>query len=95
MILQNGFRRGGGSSMEMIGEWIQNISVFLIISAAVLHAVPGKDYRKYIRFFTGIILILLLAEPILELSGMAERFELFYHENRYEGEKEFGYWENN
>ena len=59
--------------MDMIGEWIRDIAVFLIVSAAVLHAVPGKDYRKYIRFFTGLILILLLAEPILELSGMARR----------------------
>lgn len=81
--------------MEMIGQWIQNISVFLIVSSAVLHAVPGKDYRKYIRFFTGIILILLLAEPVLELSGMAERIEVIYQENRYEGETELGYWENN
>ena len=53
--------------MDMIGEWIRDIAVFLIVSAAVLHAVPGKDYRKYIRFFTGLILILLLAEPILVL----------------------------
>lgn len=80
--------------MDIIREWIQNISVFLIVSAAVLHAVPGKDYRKYIRFFTGLILILLLADPILKLSGMAERIEVNCQENLYEGEIEFGYWEN-
>lgn len=28
--------------MDMIGEWIRDIAVFLIVSAAVLHAVPGK-----------------------------------------------------
>lgn len=80
--------------MEMISEWIQNISVFLIVSAAVLHAVPGKDYKKYIRFFTGLILILLLAKPVLELSGMAGRFEAICQQNRYEGETGFGYWKN-
>ena len=67
--------------MDMIGEWIRDIAVFLIVSAAVLHAVPGKDYRKYIRFFTGLILIILLAEPVLELSGMARRFEAICHQN--------------
>lgn len=80
--------------MEIIGEWIQNISVFLIVSAAVLHAVPGKEYKKYIRFFTGLILILLLAKPALELSGMAGRFETIYRENQYEGETWFEYGEN-
>lgn len=67
--------------MDMIGKWIRDIAVFLIVSAAVLHVVPGKDYRKYIRFFTGLILILLLAEPILELSGMARRFEAICQQN--------------
>ena len=47
--------------MNEIGEWIQNIAVYLIISAAILHAVPENGYRKYIRFFTGLVLILLLA----------------------------------
>ncbi|HJD41586.1 MAG TPA: stage III sporulation protein AF [Candidatus Mediterraneibacter quadrami] len=67
--------------MDMIGAWIRDIAVFLIVSAAVLHAVPGKSYRKYIRFFTGLILILLLAEPVLELSGMARRFEAICHQS--------------
>ena len=31
--------------MDMIGAWIRDIAVFLIVSAAGLHAVPGKDYR--------------------------------------------------
>lgn len=79
----------------MIGEWIQNIAVFLIVSAAVLHAVPGEDYRKYIRFFTGLILILLLAGPILEISGMARSFEVNYRRNLTESGEEMRYAENN
>lgn len=79
----------------MIGEWIQNIAVFLIVSAAVLHAVPGEDYRKYIRFFTGLILILLLAGPILEISGMARSFEVNYRRNLIESGEEMRYAENN
>lgn len=34
-------------------DWIQNIAVYLILVSAVMHAIPGKDYEKYIRFFRG------------------------------------------
>ena len=71
---------------ELYG-WIQNITVYLLVTAAVMHAVPGKDYEKYIRFFSGLILILLLASPILNLTGMAERFETLYKGREYEMNK--------
>ena len=47
--------------LEGIYGWIQDISVYLIVMAAVMHAIPGKDYGKYIRFFSGLVLILLLS----------------------------------
>ncbi len=73
---------------QQIYRWIQNITVYLIVAAAVMHAVPGKDYAKYIRFFSGLILILLLATPVLSLTGMKERFEALYNNNEYELEKQ-------
>lgn len=67
-----------------INGWIQNIAVFLVVSSAVLHAVPGKDYQKYIRFFIGLILIVMLAEPIMNLAGTAEGFEEIYKDTEYQ-----------
>ena len=66
---------------QQIYSWIQDITVYLIVTAAIMHAVPGKDYGKYIRFFSGLILILLLATPLLNLTGMKERFETLYRNN--------------
>ena len=73
---------------EQIYGWIQNITVYLIVTAAILHAVPGKDYGKYIRFFSGLILILLLATPVLSLTDMRGRFEKLYRSSEYELEKQ-------
>ncbi len=72
---------------EQIYGWIRSISVYLILSAAVMHAVPGKDYAKYIRFFSGLVLILLLASPILRVAGMKERFTDIYRTAEYEMER--------
>ena len=65
-------------------DWIQNIAVYLILVSAVMHAIPGKDYEKYIRFFSGLILILLLLTPLLNLTGMAEEFTSLYKSREYE-----------
>lgn len=73
---------------EQIYGWIQDITVWLIVSTAVLHAIPGKDYGKYIRFFSGLVLILLLATPILNLTGMKGEFEKLYKSSEYEMEKQ-------
>lgn len=65
-------------------DWIQNIAVYLILVSAVMHAIPGKDYEKYIRFFSGLILILLLFTPLLNLTGMADEFVRLYRSQEYE-----------
>lgn len=73
---------------QQIYGWIQNITVYLIVTAAVLYAVPGKDYGKYIKFFSGLILILLLAMPILSLTDMKATFRDLYKSSEYEFQKQ-------
>ena len=53
--------------LDFIYEWIQNIAFYLILITVLLHMLPDSDYKKYIRFFTGLILILLLITPVLKL----------------------------
>ena len=74
--------------LEAIYEWIQNISIYLIVMAAVMHAIPGKDYGKYVRFFSGLVLILLLASPLMKLTGAADDFRTLYQGKEYEMERQ-------
>ncbi len=55
---------------EYLYEWLQNISYYLILVTAVTYVLPSNSYRKYIRFFTGLVLIIMLLNPILNLFGM-------------------------
>jgi len=48
-------------------EWLQNISYYLILVTAVTYVLPSGSYRKYIRFFTGLVLILMLLIPVMNL----------------------------
>ncbi len=53
--------------LAYIYEWIQNVAFYLVLITVLLHMLPDSDYRKYIRFFTGLVLILLLVAPVLKL----------------------------
>lgn len=43
---------------------------YLVLVVIVLQMTPNDGYRKYIRFCTGLILILLLSGPILKIADM-------------------------
>lgn len=65
---------------EFLNQWIQNITFYFIIITLILQMVPERSYRKYIQFLTGLILILLLAEPLLRLTDFSISFATYEKE---------------
>ena len=70
--------------LEYIYEWIGNIAFYMIMVTAVLHLLPNSDYQKYIRFFTGLVLVILLATPILKIFGMEKDLVNLYDSSAYQ-----------
>ena len=58
--------------LDYIYEWMENIAFYMVIVVAAMQMVLGESYKKYIRFFAGMILILMLTGPILKIFGMSE-----------------------
>jgi len=53
--------------MTVIYDWIKNIVYLYIFITAILHLLPKKEYRKYVRFFSGLLLVVLLMTPVLNI----------------------------
>lgn len=70
--------------IEAIYTWMKNIVFYLVIITAVLEVLPGMTYQKYIRFFTGLVLMMLLLTPLLSLTEAGEIFSDLYHGYEYE-----------
>lgn len=58
--------------MESVYGWVKNLVCFYIFITAVLHLLPKESYRKYVRFFTGMLLVIMVLTPILSLVGNEE-----------------------
>lgn len=58
--------------ITFIYDWMENIAFYLVILVAVMQMIPQNSYQKYIRFFAGMILILMLVGPIVQLFGMTD-----------------------
>lgn len=58
--------------MEYVYEWVETIACYLVLVTVGMQMIPGESYKKYIRFFAGMILILLLTEPAMRMFGMQD-----------------------
>lgn len=52
--------------------WMQNLAFFFILMTAVLNCIPDGQYRKYVRFFLGLVLLIVLSGPLLKLFSLDE-----------------------
>ncbi|MCM1272845.1 MAG: stage III sporulation protein AF [Clostridium sp.] len=48
----------------MLYGWMKSLIIYLIISGMVLNLTPSGNYKKYISFFTGLLVIIILAKPL-------------------------------
>ena len=80
--------------LNYIYDWIENIASYLVILVAVMQMIPQNSYQKYIRFFAGMLLILMLAGPIVKLFGMTDFQSIEYQSVLQEIEEASGYMEN-
>ncbi|MBQ8559687.1 MAG: stage III sporulation protein AF [Tyzzerella sp.] len=65
-------------------EWIENIAFYMVIITVAMQMIPNDSYKKYIRFFTGLILIIMLAGPIMKIFGVEQELQEFYKSAEYQ-----------
>ncbi len=69
---------------EFIYEWMRSLAYYMVLMTAVLQVIPNKQYKKYIQFYMGLIIVLMLCSPIIKMLGMEENFWTLYQTNVYE-----------
>ncbi len=53
--------------LESIYTWIENVAFYMVVMVATMQMIPGENYKKYVRFFVGLILIMMTIGPIFRI----------------------------
>lgn len=61
--------------MDLIRNWVKEFLIIYLILTILLHLAASDKYRKYIRFFSGLILLTFLASPMFQLFGASGQLE--------------------
>lgn len=69
---------------EFVYEWMRSLAYYMVLMTAVLQVIPNKQYKKYIQFYMGLIIVLMLCSPLIKLLGMEESLRTLYQTNVYE-----------
>lgn len=48
----------------MLYGWMKSVIFYLLLAGLALHMAPTNEYRRYIRYFIGLVVLVLLASPI-------------------------------
>lgn len=69
---------------EHIDMYIRNLAYYLVMVTMLVQIVPGSAYKKYIRFFTGLILVVMFLIPVLKIFGINTNFQKYYDQTGYQ-----------
>lgn len=59
--------------MDALIDWAKNIVYFILFIKLLTNLIPNGNMSKYIKLFTGILLMIVLMQPILTLKTMNEK----------------------
>lgn len=61
--------------MKEILDMVRYVAVFYLLEQMVLNLLPGKIYEKYVRFYLGLLLVLLLLQPVFRIFRLTEQMD--------------------
>lgn len=61
--------------MEQFTQWVKNLVFCFCLLELMCHLVRNADYRRYLRFFGGVLMVFMVASPVLELFFSGDLFE--------------------
>ena len=72
--------------MRGIYEWVETIAFYSVLQMLVRHLLPAGEQKKYVRFFMGLVFLIILFRPVLALSGQKDALDRLFLEMDLEGE---------
>lgn len=54
---------------------VRMIAIFYLLEQIVLQLIPGEGYGRYVKFYLGLLLVLLLLQPAFRVFRLSEQLD--------------------
>lgn len=71
---------------QIIYEWVRNIVSYQLIVSIVINMIPQNEYIKYVRFFLGMLFLLITIQPVIRIFSLTETIDTRYAKQIWERE---------
>lgn len=61
--------------MKIVADWLKQVLFCMCFLELIYQLAPGKEWQKYIRFTGGLIFLVVLLHPVLQISSLMERVQ--------------------
>lgn len=68
--------------MNILKDLVQNILIYYIILSVVMALVGNSSYKKYIEMFSGLVMIIIILNPLIKLFGAEDTLDLHLKKNQ-------------
>jgi len=63
--------------VDRIYEWVRSIVIYMILNTVIMNLIGKSSYKKYISVISGMILVLIIITPILEIMKIEDTIDLY------------------
>ena len=54
--------------LSQLYSWLQNVVCYFLLLTVVMNLLPDDSYKKYIRYYMGLLLILTFISPVFQIT---------------------------
>lgn len=72
--------------MEGMKAWVKNIVFYMILITTIMNVLPDNQYKKYIKLFTGLLMLILIMAPVGGILQLNDKFNYSYITKSFEQE---------
>lgn len=68
--------------MEVLKDLVRNILTYYIILSVLMAMIGKSSYKKYIEMFSGLVMIIIILNPLIKLFGAQDTLDMNLQKNQ-------------
>lgn len=68
--------------MEILKDLVRNILTYYIILSVLMAMIGKSSYKKYIEMFSGLVMIIIILNPLIKLFGAQDALDMNLQKNQ-------------